>query len=266
MSDELNKTPDAAPETDAPAADAEPAEEKYEGILGDYTEESTEAADTAAETEAPAPKKPVNKKALTAVGVCAAVLALGGLGTFGVLKYREVMPKTAASTNHGKVTDRMAACYVQDVVNMYKNYYGEEMLKSYYSLDLSLPLSEQQFPGAENTTWLQNVVSTVKNNVTQYLVLQEAGREIGYELSESDRKTIEELSALLVRTHPAQPVDAAQTPLCVLEETNADGTTTRVTVWRDGKDVIFSSSTDAQSYRVPGAAAEFCRLTGLPEN
>ena len=192
MSDELNKTPDSAPETDAPAADAEPAEEKYEGILGDYTEESTEAADTAAETEAPAPKKPVNKKALTAVGVCAAVLALGGLGTFGVLKYREVMPKTAASTNHGKVTDRMAACYVQDVVNMYKNYYGEEMLKSYYSLDLSLPLSEQQFPGAENTTWLQNIVSTVKNNVTQYLVLQEAGREIGYELSESDRKTIED--------------------------------------------------------------------------
>ena len=82
----------------------------------------------------------------------------------------------------------------------------------------------------------------------------------------SDRKTIEELSALLVRTHPAQPVDAAQTPLCVLEESNADGTTTRVTVWRDGKDVIFASSADAQSYRVPGAAAEFCRLTGLPEN
>ena len=82
----------------------------------------------------------------------------------------------------------------------------------------------------------------------------------------SDRKTIEELSALLVRTHPTQPVDAAQTPLCVLEETSDDGTTTRVTVWRDGKDVIFASSTDAQSYRVPSAAAEFCRLTGLPEN
>ena len=82
----------------------------------------------------------------------------------------------------------------------------------------------------------------------------------------SDRKTIEELSVLLVRTHPAQPVDAGQTPLCVLEETSDDGTTTRVTVWRDGKDVIFVSSADAQSYRVPGAAAEFCRLTGLPEN
>ena len=82
----------------------------------------------------------------------------------------------------------------------------------------------------------------------------------------SDRKAIEELSALLVRTHPAQPVDAGQTPLCVLEETSDDGTTTRVTIWRDGKDVIFVSSADAQYYRVAGAAAEFCRLTGLPEN
>ena len=82
----------------------------------------------------------------------------------------------------------------------------------------------------------------------------------------SDRKTIEELSALLVRTHPAQPVDAGQTPLCVLEETGADGTITRVTIWRDGKDVIFVSSADAQYYRVPGAAAQFCRLTDLPEN
>ena len=82
----------------------------------------------------------------------------------------------------------------------------------------------------------------------------------------SDRKTIEQLSALLVRTQPTQPIDAGQTPLCVLEETDADGVTTRVTVWRDGKDVVFVSSTETQYYRVPGAAAEFCRLTGLPEN
>lgn len=81
----------------------------------------------------------------------------------------------------------------------------------------------------------------------------------------SDHKTIEALSALLVRTHPTQAVDAGQTPLCVLEETNADGTTTRVTVWLDGQDVIFVSSTDAQYYRVPGAAAQFCQLTNLPE-
>ena len=82
----------------------------------------------------------------------------------------------------------------------------------------------------------------------------------------SDRKTIEALSALLVRTQPVQPLDADRTPLCVLEETSADGVTTRVTVWCDGKDVVFVSSTDTQYYRVPDAAAEFCRLTGLPEN
>ena len=81
----------------------------------------------------------------------------------------------------------------------------------------------------------------------------------------SERKTIEALSALLVRTQPTQPPDAANKPLCTLEETNADGSVTQVTVWLDGKDIIFASSTDAQHYRVPGAAAEFCRLTGLPE-
>lgn len=82
----------------------------------------------------------------------------------------------------------------------------------------------------------------------------------------SDRKTIEALSELLVRTQPTQQPDAANAPLCTLEETSADGTVTRVTVWLDGKDIIFVSSTDAQYYRVPDAAAEFCRLTGLPEN
>ena len=82
----------------------------------------------------------------------------------------------------------------------------------------------------------------------------------------SDRKTIEALSELLVRTQPTQPPDTANAPLCTLEETSADGTVTRVTVWLDGKDIIFVSSTDAQYYRVPDAAAEFCRLTGLPEN
>lgn len=82
----------------------------------------------------------------------------------------------------------------------------------------------------------------------------------------SDRKTIEALSELLVRTQPTQQPDAANAPLCTLEETSADGTATRVTVWIDGKDIVFVSSTDAQYYRVPDAAAEFCRLTGLPEN
>ena len=119
---------------------------------------------------------------------------------------------------------------------------------------------QDALPAAENEPVLDDSVSSLLFSVPAEDSADSTTLHI------SDRKTIEELSALLVRTHPAQPVDAAQTPLCVLEETNADGTTTRVTVWRDGKDVIFSSSADAQSYRVPGAAADFCRLTGLPAN
>ena len=119
---------------------------------------------------------------------------------------------------------------------------------------------QDALPAAENEPVLDDSVSSLLFSVPAEDSADSTTLHI------SDRKTIEELSALLVRTHPAQPVDAGQTPLCVLEETNADGTTTRVTVWRDGKDVIFSSSADAQSYRVPGAAAEFCRLTGLPAN
>ncbi|MFR7767812.1 MAG: hypothetical protein ACLU0Z_04275 [Oscillospiraceae bacterium] len=79
----------------------------------------------------------------------------------------------------------------------------------------------------------------------------------------SNRKTIEELSALLVRTQRNGRRRA--TPLCVLEETNADSTTTRVTVWRDGKRRDLLRSADAQSYRVR-RRCEFCRLTGLPAN
>lgn len=119
---------------------------------------------------------------------------------------------------------------------------------------------QDALPAAENEPVLDDSVSSLLFSVPAEDSADSTTLHI------SDRKTIEELSALLVRTHPAQPVDAGQTPLCVLEETNADGTTTRVTVWRDGKDVIFASSTDAQFYRVPSAAAEFCRLTGLPEN
>lgn len=119
---------------------------------------------------------------------------------------------------------------------------------------------QDSLPAAENAPVLDDSVSSLLFSVPAEDSADNTTLHI------SDRKAIEELSALLVRTHPAQPVDAGQTPLCVLEETGTDGTTTRVTIWRDGKDVIFVSSADAQYYRVPGAAAEFCRLTGLPEN
>lgn len=119
-------------------------------------------------------------------------------------------------------------------------------------------------PAPENAPVLDDSVSSLLFSVPDDNT-KGSGAESGT-LHISDRKTIEALSELLVRTQPTQPPDAANAPLCTLEETSADGTVTRVTVWLDGKDIIFVSSTDAQYYRVPDAAAEFCRLTGLPEN
>lgn len=118
-------------------------------------------------------------------------------------------------------------------------------------------------PAPENAPVLDDSVSSLL-----FSVPNDSAKGSGADSSTlhiSERKTIEALSALLVRTQPTQPPDAANAPLCTLEETNADGSVTQVTVWLDGKDIIFASSTDAQHYRVPGAAAEFCRLTGLPE-
>lgn len=121
----------------------------------------------------------------------------------------------------------------------------------------------ERSPAPENAPVLDDSVSSLL-----FSVPNDSAKGSGADSSTlhiSERKTIEALSALLVRTQPTQPPDAANAPLCTLEETNADGSVTQVTVWLDGKDIIFVSSTDAQHYRVPGAAAEFCRLTGLPE-
>lgn len=131
-------------------------------------------------------------------------------------------------------------------------------------LGATLWFAPHRNPSGSGSTVLDDSVSSLLFSVPDDNT-KGSGAESGT-LHISDRKTIEALSELLVRTQPTQPPDAANAPLCTLEETSADGTVTRVTVWLDGKDIIFVSSTDAQYYRVPDAAAEFCRLTGLPEN
>ena len=180
MSDELNKTPETSEE------------EHYDGILGDY--EESPAEETPAE-EAPVPEKPAGKKggkkAAAIAGICAAVLAVGGLGTYGVLKFRENMPKTAAFTEHGRITDRMAACFLYDTVDMYKSYYGEEGLKSYFDLDLNLSLKAQSYQGQENVTWFDNFMAGVERNSEQYLILKEAGVAMGHQISDSDYELID---------------------------------------------------------------------------
>ena len=178
MSEELNNT------------QGTPEEEHYDGILGDY-EENAAAEETPAEEAAPAkPPKKKNKKGAAIAGILVAVLALGGLGTYGVMKYRETMPKTAASTDHQKITDRMAAVYLRDTVDMYKDYYGEEGLKSYFGLDLNMSLKSQQYQGDENTTWFDSLIEEVENNTKQYLVLKEAGEAMGHQITDTDQEII----------------------------------------------------------------------------
>lgn len=186
MSEEKNNTPETT------------GEETYEGILGDF--EETEAAEEAAEEsdgetfgeKSEAKKKSGSKKVLKIAGICAAVLAVGGLGSFGVLKLRESMPKTVASSDHAKITDRMASCYLKDVVNMYVSYYGEDGLLSYYGLDVNQSLKDQPYPMDETQTWFDYMIGSVQNNLTQYLVFKEAGQEMGYKLSDAEQQTIED--------------------------------------------------------------------------
>lgn len=199
MSDELNNS--------SPASE----EEVYEGILGDYEENET-AAESPEETAEEKPvkeKKHGNKKVLPIVCICAAVLAVGGLGTFGVLKYREMMPKTVAFSDHAKITDRMASCYIQDIVDMYVSYYGEEGMLTYYGLDVNQPLKDQSSPFGEDQSWFDYLLGSVQNNMTQYLVFKEAGLELGYKLTDRDRKTIDDKMAQTdLSKYPANVTEA----------------------------------------------------------
>ena len=166
---------------------ADSAASDYTGILGDFVEQE----DTAEAAEAPASKKSASRSPLAIAGICISALALAGAGTFGVMHFRKVMPKTASSTARARVTDRMAACYMQDTLNMYVNYYGgADAIKSYLGLDVNAPLSSQDT--GDGTTWLDTMLDYTKNSVNQYLVLREAGMNEGFVLPAEDRKAIED--------------------------------------------------------------------------
>ena len=165
-------------------------ENQYDGILGDYKETAAEEASATVETGQKPPKKKGAGKGAAIAGICAAVIVLGGLGTLGIIKYRQNMPKTAASSAHAKITDRMAACYLQDTLDVYKNYYGEEALKQYFNLDLNLSLKTQDYQGQEGVTWFDNLMDTVETNAGQYLVLKEAGEAMGHKISADDQDII----------------------------------------------------------------------------
>ena len=184
-------------------------EEEYTGILGDYqeTEEETPAPEEAAPAE-PAAEKPekTRGKGGAIAGIAAAVVAIAALGGVGLWQMRSNPAKApagivdpendAAYTEHVGVSKDMMQYFYYDYIQMFRSYYGDEMLQ-YYGMDLSQSLRSQEGPNGDGSTWYDLIMSQAKANVGQELVLTEAGRAAGFELPESDRALIDEQFAAL---------------------------------------------------------------------
>lgn len=201
MSQDKNNTPETQ-------------DEPYEGILGDFKETEEEAP-----SEQPEKKKKSRKsrdtggkaeggKTKTAAIVCvaAAVILLGGLGYWGVtlMKDRELPAPSgpsgqsgasgavAAASDSMEISKEMMACYFKDTINMYADYYGAEMLLSYYQLDITQSLKDQMYPVNDGTTWFYQIMEQTKQTVSQQLMVAEAGKAAGFALTEEVRRSVEE--------------------------------------------------------------------------
>ncbi|MEE5993034.1 MAG: peptidylprolyl isomerase [Oscillospiraceae bacterium] len=98
----------------------------------------------------------------------------------------------AAYSPNYDVTPQMFACYYQDMIAMFRNMYGDDTLLSYYQMDTSKPLKDQPYPTNDGTTWFDNIVDEAGNTLTKHLVLAEAAKAAGYEMSDEEKKTVDE--------------------------------------------------------------------------
>lgn len=172
-------------------------EEPYTGILGDFVETEEETGDgQAPEPEQPKEKKEkkkVSKKTLTAVGITAAVVLLGCIGLAGVTLMKEQNNVTAvASTENMDISKEMLVCYYHYILDSYKEAYGEEQLLSYYQLDLSKSLKDQAYPANDGTTWYDQVMNMAKSSLSQMLMVAEAAKADGYEMTDEIEQQVEE--------------------------------------------------------------------------
>lgn len=184
MSQEKNNTPETS-------------EEPYEGILGDYTEDETakaepEQSEPVVLADGEKPEKKSKKKGLAIAGISAAVVLIACLGAVGVKVALDKKADAALSTEHYTVTKSIMACYYHDMISMLTAYYGEDMLLSYYQLDVNQPLKDQAYPTQDGTTWFDNVMKDAVSTCTQQLLMAEAGKAAGYVLSDASQQIIED--------------------------------------------------------------------------
>lgn len=133
------------------------------------------------------------KKALTVVAVVLAVLIVGALFTYTKLGdsgyfLRHTYP---LQSEHYKVSNTMMSYYYTSSLtsalsSQNATYY------TYMGLDTSKALKDQQYPGGG--TWYDYFMQQVTlPNVKQMLTLAEAAYAEGYELTEKDRASIDEM-------------------------------------------------------------------------
>ncbi len=173
----------------------EPQEEIYQSILGDDAplEEETAAAP---EESAPAKPKTSKKKLLTIAGVSAASVALVGCLTFaGIGIFNKNKTESIVTSANVKLDSKMVACYLHDMVSMYKQSYSEEDLLTYYQLDVNKSLKDQKYPYDETQTWFNVMMDSTKSTIEQQLIMYEAAKEAGFTMPEKEQQMIEEALA-----------------------------------------------------------------------
>ncbi len=97
----------------------------------------------------------------------------------------------AAYSPNYDITDKMFACYYQDMISMFRDMYGDDTLLNYYQMDTSKPLKDQPYPTDDGTTWFDNIVNETGNTLKRQLVIAEAAKAAGHELSDDEKAEID---------------------------------------------------------------------------
>ncbi len=191
----------------------------YHSILGDEIpvgaedeEETAEPAKGTASEDGESAGKQSKNRTLKIVGVSAACVAVAACLVYaGVTLYNRQKLNGPAATITGSAenptevpeseqinlsVDRQTiACYYKDTVNMFISYYGEEMLKSTYGMDVSKSLKEQDSMYETGKSWFDTLISQATSTMEQQLVVCAAARDAGYTLTDYDKKLIDEAVA-----------------------------------------------------------------------
>ena len=137
------------------------------------------------------------KKGLRIVKIVALILALvivlGMFITYKIVESGIIQRNTvAAESEHFKVTVPMLTYYFNA---MYQNYANQSngALLQYMGLDATKSLKAQNYTTGQ--TWYDYFMDLTKNQVQNILVLAEAARAKGLELTEDQKKEIDELIA-----------------------------------------------------------------------